>query len=88
MENRKEIEKLYENYVSPNILPTDKYKKIKNEFIKSMENLEKKVDENIMREIEDVCEKMRELQEEQSKQMFEEGYKLGVNLIIEAIGKK
>lgn len=91
MDKKKEIQSLYENYVSQNISLTENYKKYSNEFAKSVDGLIQrlsKVDENLIEEVNCICDLMSEMQEEQAKIAFESGYILGTNILMEVVCRR
>ena len=88
MESKKEIQKLYEKYISQDIDLTEEYKKTSKEFAKKVEEFEQNLKiENFafIKEFEEICKLMSKMQEEQAKKSFEIGYSMGVNLTLEAI---
>lgn len=88
MESKKEIQKLYEKYISQDIDLTEEYKKASKEFAKKVEEFEQNLKiENFafIKEFEEICKLMSKMQEEQAKKNFEIGYSMGVNLTLEAI---
>ena len=87
MKNKKEIQKIYENYVSQNIILTEEYKKASEEFAIRIEKLEEGLEESVVKELDKICQLMSKMQEEQAKKSFEEGFSLGVNLTLEATKK-
>ena len=88
MENKKEIQKLYEKYISQDMELTEEYKEASKEFAKKAEKFEKSLkikDFALLKEFENICKLMSNMQEEQAKKSFEIGYSMGVNLTLEAI---
>ena len=88
MESKKEIQKLYEKYISQDIDLTEEYKKSSKEFAKKVEEFEQNLKiENFafIKEFEEICKLMSKMQEEQAKKSFEIGYSMGVNLTLEAL---
>ena len=80
MENDSELQKLYEDYVSQNIVITEKYNEYSKQFANNMDNLITKLntlDKNLIKEIEKIIDLMTKMQEEQSRQSFKLGYSLG-----------
>ena len=77
MENDSELQKLYEDYVSQNIVITEKYNEYSKQFANNMDNLITKLntlDKNLIKEIEKIIDLMTKMQEEQSRQSFKLGY--------------
>ena len=73
MENDSELQKLYEDYVSQNIVITEKYNEYSKQFANNMDNLITKLntlDKNLIKEIEKIIDLMTKMQEEQSRQSF------------------
>ena len=88
MENKREIQKLYENYVSQNIAVTEEYKQTSKEFANKIEKFEKNLkakDISLIQELEEILNLINKMNEEQAKKSFEAGYSMGVNLTFEAI---
>lgn len=87
MKEKVYISKLYDEYASQNIEPSDKYLKLAKKFSESLEKLSAGLSEEKANQLNEMYELMNEMLEIQCREAFTEGYCLGTNLTLEAIEK-
>lgn len=85
MEEKKEISKLYDDYIEGKIKTSKKYKEISNKFVDRIERFRDKLKKKDKKELDRIIELVFDMNGESERQTFIYAYSLGVRLTTEAL---
>jgi len=85
MEEKETIVKLYKEYISDKIIPTNDCFKVSKRFSREIESFSERLSEKENEELNKIYDTMMDIVEKETEQAFTEGYCLGVKMTTEAL---